>query len=46
MDKIRILIAEDIEATISLYKKAISDQYFEKKFARDGKEGKDDGHHK
>lgn len=38
MDKIRILIAEDIEATISLYKKAISDQYFEKKFARDGKE--------
>lgn len=38
MDKIRILVAEDIEATISLYKKAITDQYFEKQFAKDGKQ--------
>jgi len=38
MDKIRILVAEDIEATISLYKKAITEQYFEKQFAKDGRQ--------
>lgn len=38
MDKIKILVAEDIEATINLYKIALSDQFFEKRFAKDGKE--------
>jgi CheY-like chemotaxis protein len=38
MEKIRILIAEDIIATINLYKVALSSKYFEKKFVINGEE--------
>lgn len=38
MDRVKVLVAEDIEATINLYQIALSDQYFEKRFTKDGKE--------
>jgi len=38
MEKIKILIAEDIKATINLYKVALSDAYFEKMFVTNGEE--------
>jgi DNA-binding response OmpR family regulator len=41
MGKIKVLIAEDIEATIKLYNKALSDDFFEKKVAMNGQEALD-----
>jgi len=38
MEKIKILIAEDIKATINLYKVALKDDCFEKKFVMNGEE--------
>lgn len=36
MEKIKILVAEDIKATVRLYDKALNDRFFDKKFACDG----------
>ena len=36
MEKIKILIAEDIQSTIKIYNKALQDKIFVKQFAKDG----------
>ena len=36
MEKIKILLADDINSTLKFYDKALEDQFFEKKFAQDG----------
>ena len=36
MEKIKILLADDIRSTLKFYDKVLGDQFFEKKFAQDG----------
>ena len=36
MEKIKILLADDINSTLKFYDKILGDQFFEKKFAQDG----------